>query len=164
MRLMRWLAAAVMVAASASAAGAQSSDALQSFGRADFKAALDAVDATYSDVEGMRNLEITFNGSILADGLLLACDDEESETNCYGTSILATFEPNEGTTEAQITEAVNKYNYLENFGRAYVDPDGVISVRMYIIADGGIARENYEAQLSLFVSSLTDFFGYLYPE
>ena len=163
MRFMPFVGA-VMLAATASAAQSQSSDTLQTFSREDFKQALTAIGATHADVEDARNIDITFDGSSYADGLLLACDDEENETNCYGTSILATFEPEDGTTDAQITEAVNKYNYLENFGRAYVDPDGVISVRMYMISDGGITRANYEAQLSLFASSLGDFFEYLYPE
>lgn len=35
---------------------------------------------------------------------------------------------------------------------------------MYIISDGGIKRENYEAQLALFAGSLSNFFTYLYPE
>lgn len=155
---------AVALAMVGTAAQAQSGDTLQTFTRDDFKAALANIGATATDMEGARNIDITFEGSILADGLLLACDDDESESNCYGTSILATFEPDVGTTDAQITEAVNTYNYLENFGRAYVDPDGVISVRMYIISDGGITRANYEAQLTLFANSLGEFFTYLYPQ
>ena len=99
-----------------------------------------------------------------ADALLLACEDDKAKTRCLGSSMLATFAADAGTTREQVMEAVNKYNYNENFGRAYVDPDGVIAVRMYIIADGGITRENYRSQIGLWFASVVDFFGYLYPE
>jgi hypothetical protein len=165
---MRWLG---MMAAAALAAGtlggtaqAQDSETITVFTRADFERALKNLDATFEKQPDYRNIDITFAGSILADGLLLACEDEETEKNCYGTSILATFENPEGADRARILEAINTYNYSENFGRAYIDPDGVISVRMYIISDGGITRENYEAQIDLWVGSLNSFFDYLYPE
>lgn len=145
-------------------AQAQSASTIQTFTRADFKQALDEIGATYEDVDGRRNIDITFEGGVLADGLLLACEDEAKEKNCYGTSILATFEADEGTDAKKIQEAVNTYNYRENFGRAYVDPDGIISVRLYVISDGGITRENYRRQISLFTASLEDFFSYLYGE
>ncbi len=61
-------------------------------------------------------------------------------------------------------DAINTYNRMENFGRAYLDEDGTISLRMYIIADGGITMENYRSQIALWVSSAEDFFGYLYGE
>jgi hypothetical protein len=160
-----------MMAAAALAAGtvggaaqAQGSDTITVFTRADFERALKNLNATFEKTDEYRNIDITFEGSILADGLLMACEDEESEKNCYGTSILATFEDPPGADRAKILEAVNTYNYSENFGRAYIDPEGVIAVRMYIIADGGITRENYESQISLWVASLNSFFGYLYPE
>lgn len=35
---------------------------------------------------------------------------------------------------------------------------------MYIIADGGITRENYRRQIGLWFGSVVDFFGYLYGE
>ena len=165
---MRWLG---IMAATALAAGtwgnaaqAQGSGTIEVFTRADFERALKNLNATFEKQPEYRNIDITFEGSILADGLLLACEDEEAEKNCYGTSILATFEDPVGADRAKILEAINTYNFSENFGRAYIDPDGVIAVRMYIISDGGITRENYEAQISLWVSSLDSFFGYLYPE
>ena len=98
---------AVALAMVGTVAQAQSGDTLQTFTRDDFKAALANIGATATDMEGARNIDITFEGSILADGLLLACDDDESESNCYGTSILATFEPDVGTTDAQITLLAN---------------------------------------------------------
>lgn len=165
---MRWLgmmAAAALAAGSlGSAAQAQSSGTIQVFTRADLERALKNLNATFEKQADYRNIDITFEGSILADALLLACEDEETEKNCYGTSILATFEDPPGANRAKVLEAINTYNYSENFGRAYIDPDGVISVRMYIISDGGITRENYEAQIDLWVGSLNSFFEYLYPE
>lgn len=163
MRL-KLLIAAGALAFGGTVAQAQSTGTIQTFTRADFKKALAEIGATYEEVDGRRNIEITFEGGILADGLLLACDDTEAEKNCYGTSILATFEADEGIDAKKIQEAVNTYNYRENFGRAYVDPDGIISVRLYVISDGGITRENYRRQISLWVASLEDFFGYLYDE
>ena len=165
---MRWLgmmaAAALAAGTLGSAAQAQGNETIQVFTRADFERALKNLEATFERQPEYRNIDITFQGSILADGLLMACEEEESEKNCYGTSILATFEDPAGADRLKILEAVNTYNYSENFGRAYVDPDGVISVRMYIISDGGITRENYEAQIDLWVGSLNSFFDYLYPE
>jgi hypothetical protein len=157
-------AAALAAGTMGGAAQAQDSDTITVFTRADFERALKNLNATFEKTEEYRNIDITFEGSILADGLLMACEDAETEKNCYGTSILATFEDPPGADRAKILEAVNTYNYSENFGRAYIDPEGVIAVRMYIIADGGITRENYESQISLWVSSLNSFFGYLYPE
>jgi hypothetical protein len=165
---MRWLgmmaAAALAAGTLGSAAQAQSNNTIKVFTRADLERALKNLNATFEKQPDYRNIDITFDGSILADALLLACEDEEKEKNCYGTSILATFEDPPGANRAKVMEAINTYNYSENFGRAYIDPDGVISVRMYIISDGGITRENYEAQIDLWVGSLNSFFGYLYPE
>lgn len=165
---MRWLgimaAAALATVSLAGEAQAQNSGTIKVFTRADLERALKNLNATFEKQPDYRNIDITFDGSILADGLLLACEEEETEKNCYGTSLLATFEDPTGATRAQVLEAINTYNYSENFGRAYIDPDGVISVRMYIISDGGITRENYEAQIDLWVGSLNSFFEYLYPE
>lgn len=165
---MRWMgmiaAAALATSGLASTAQAQGSGTIQVFSRADFERALTALNAQFEKGDGERNIDITFEGPIMADGLLLACEDDESEKNCYGTSLLATFEEPEGATRASLLEAINTYNYNQNFGRAYLDPDGTISVRMYIISDGGITRENYETQISLWSMSLESFFGYLYPE
>ncbi|WP_181443411.1 YbjN domain-containing protein [Porphyrobacter sp. YT40] len=165
---MRWTgilaAAALATGGLASTAQAQGSETIEVFTRADLERALTNLNATFEPQEEYRNLDITFEGSILADALLLACEDEETEKNCYGTSILATFENPEGATRETILEAVNTYNYNENFGRAYIDSEGTISVRFYIISDGGITRQNYETQIGLWTSSLNNFFGYLYPE
>ena len=165
---MRWMvilaAGAMALGSTAGAAQAQDSKPIEVFTRDDFQRALSNINAAFEDRSEERNIDITFEGEIVADGLLLACEDEASETNCYGTSILATFEEPEGADRAKVLEAINTYNYNENFGRAYLDPEGVISVRLYIIADGGITPRNYETQIALWVSSLNNFFGYLYPE
>jgi len=100
---------------------------------------------------------------VIADALLLACEDNVAKTKCLGSSMLATFEPEDKTPE-EIMAAINAYNYKENFGRAYLDDEGTISVRMYIIADGGITRANYSSQIGLWFASVSDFFGYLYGE
>ncbi len=155
------VAAAIAVSSSASA---QDTAVLETFSRADFAEALAANNATHESTEGERNLKITFSGGIRADGLLLACQDEASESECYGTSILATFSPAEDASAEDVQRAINEYNYNENFGRAYLAPDGKISARMYIISDGGITKANYARQIGLWVASLEDFFGYLYGE
>lgn len=158
------LAAAAVLALSGGAAQAQTKDTLDTFSRADFEQALRDAGATIKSNADSQRIDFTFEGGVMADGLLLACEDEQAKTKCYGSSMLATFTANEGTTPDQVMEAINKYNYLENFGRAYLDPEGTISVRMYIISDGGITRENYSRQIGLWFNSVLDFFGYLYPE
>lgn len=163
MRLMI-LAAAAALALGSTAAQAQSAQTLSHFTRADFERALTEAGATINSAAGSDRIDFTFEGGVTADALLLACEDDKAKTKCLGSSMLATFEADAGTTPEQVMEAVNQYNYNENFGRAYVDPDGVISVRMYIIADGGITRENYSQQIGLWFASVVDFFGYLYPE
>ncbi|MBA4044436.1 MAG: YbjN domain-containing protein [Erythrobacter sp.] len=165
---MRWtlmLAGAAALALGGGAAQAQSADTLQVFTRADFERALVDAGATITSTDRTDpRIDFTFEGEVQADGLLLACEEDATLKNCYGSSILATFTADDGTTDEQIKDAINTYNYNENFGRAYVDPDGVISVRMYIISDGGITRENYSRQIGLWFASVVDFFGYLYPE
>jgi hypothetical protein len=165
---MRWtllVAAAMALAMTSGAAQAQSSETLQVFTRADFERALVDAGATLTSTDTANpRIDFKFEGDVTADGLLLACEDEATQTNCYGSSILATFVADEGTTPEQVINAINQYNYNENFGRAYLDDEGTISVRMYIISDGGITRDNYSRQIGLWFSSVVDFFGYLYPE
>jgi hypothetical protein len=156
--------AAGIAAALAFTGTSASAQTLQHFTRADFEQALREAGATVTSAAGSDRIDFTFSGEVTADGLLLACEDEQAKTNCLGSSMLATFEPDSGQTREQIIEAINKYNYNENFGRAYLDPQGTISVRMYIIADGGITRTNYATQIGLWFASVEDFFGYLYGE
>jgi Putative bacterial sensory transduction regulator len=163
---MRWtiLAAAAMLGALGSGpVQAQSAQTLQHFTRADFERALRDAGANITPSEDPQRINFTFEGDVAADALLLACD-EGTQTNCLGSSMLATFTADEGTTADEVMAAINAYNYNENFGRAYVDDEGTISVRMYIISDGGITRENYSSQIGLWFGSVVDFFGYLYPE
>jgi Putative bacterial sensory transduction regulator len=163
---MRWtiLAAAAMLGALGSGAvQAQSAQTLQHFTRADFERALRDAGANITTSEDPQRINFTFEGDVAADALLLACD-EGTQNNCLGSSMLATFTADEGTTADQVMAAINAYNYNENFGRAYIDDEGTISVRMYIISDGGITRENYSSQIGLWFGSVVDFFGYLYPE
>jgi hypothetical protein len=165
---MRWtmmLAGAAALASGSAAAQAQSADMLQAFTRADFERALRDAGATITSTDRSNpRIGFTFEGEVQADGLLLACENQATQKNCLGSSILATFGADEGTTREQIINAINAYNYNENFGRAYLDEKGTISVRMYIISDGGITRENYSRQIGLWFASVVDFFGYLYPE
>lgn len=163
---MRWtiLAAATALALGSTAAQAQSAQTLSHFTRADFERALTEAGATITSTAGSEQIDFTFEGGVTADALLLACEDDATKTRCLGSSMLATFEADTGTTPEQVMEAINRYNYNENFGRAYIDSEGTISVRMYIISDGGITRENYATQIGLWFASVVDFFGYLYPE
>lgn len=156
------IAFAGLLAGSFAAPGAaQQSETLDTFARADLVAALEANEATYEELADSRSINVTFASGVFANAVLLACTDDALEFECYGTSILATFN-REGRSDAEVAEAINTYNYRENFGRAYVDPDGAISVRLYIISDGGITRENYRRQIELWENSLNDFFDYLY--
>lgn len=159
---MRWtILAAAALAFTATSAQAQS---LQHFTRADFERALVEAGATITTQDpNAERIDFEFDGGVIADALLLACEDNVAKTKCLGSSMLATFEP-EGKTREEVIEAINTYNYKENFGRAYLDPDGTISVRMYIIADGSITRANYASQIGLWFASVSDFFGYLYGE
>lgn len=159
---MRWmiLAAAAALALSTSA----QAQSLQHFTRADFERALGEAGATITTNDPKSDrIDFEFDGGVIADALLLACEDDGTKTKCLGSSMLATFEP-EGKSREEVIEAINTYNYNENFGRAYLASDGTISVRMYIIADGGITRENYASQIRLWFGSVSDFFGYLYGE
>lgn len=157
-------AAALFIAPPAAAQDFDGERMLQTFERADFLATLAELGADATPVEGQTNLRIEFSNGLKADGVLMACDDNATETNCYGTSILASFSaPDDGDPEA-ILEAINTYNYRENFGRAFIDADGDIQVRMYIISDGGITMEDYRRQILLWTNSAERFFGYLYGE
>jgi len=157
------LATLAALAAMSSPAYAEPVETLVYFKRSDLEKGLKEAGATLTPAtDKSERVEFTFEDGVFADALLLACDDKKK--NCLGTSLLATFSPAEGGTPEQVNEAINNYNYRENFGRAYLDPDGTISVRMYIIADGGITRENYSRQIGLWFRSVVDFFGYLYPE
>ena len=140
---------------------AQESGLLETFDRADLIAALKANGARHEEMPDSRSINVTFASGVFANALLLACSDEDLEAECLGTSLLATFNP-QGRSESEVIEAINAYNYRENFGRAYVDPKGTVSVRLYIISDGGITRENYRRQIALWENSLNDFFEYLY--
>lgn len=158
------LAGCLMLGLAAPAA-AQSAGTLKAFSRADFERALREAGATVAPQEaGNERIDFTFDDGVVADAMLLACKDEAKKKGCLGSSLLATFSPSDGATPEQIQEAINTFNYRENFGRAYLEPDGTIAVRMYIIADGGIMRANYATQIRLWFASVSNFFGYLYGE
>ena len=156
---------AAMALGAGTMASAQSFDGsrtLDHFTRSALLATLDQIDATYEESEGSANITIEFSNGLVADGLLMACEDQDSSTSCLGTSILVSFETPEDKGEAEIVDAINEYNYRQNFGRAYIDPEGEITLRMYIIADGGITMENYRRQLSLFAYSAAKLPEYVY--
>ena len=134
---------------------------LEQFSTGALKATLAELGATTTDQEGVPNIAVEFASGLKADALLMACQDEATSTGCLGTSILVTFARPEGTTGATIAAAINEYNYRQNFGRAYESPTGEISLRMYIIADGGITMENYRQQLGLFSISAAKFTEYV---
>lgn len=154
--------AALALASLPVSAHAQSSELLETFSMAELQSALNSIGATYEGASDGQTINVTFASSLKANAAIMACTDGEAMRDCYGTSILSIFDPDEGTSEADVIAAINEYNYRENFGRAYLDPEGDVSVRMYIIADGGITRENYRRQIALWAASLEDFTGYLY--
>ncbi|MBX7532910.1 YbjN domain-containing protein [Qipengyuania sp. 1XM1-15A] len=155
---------AASFALSATPVLAQGSEIIRVFTRADLETALKANNATFEASTSNDSLNVTFSNNLYANVLLLACDDAEAQTNCHGTSLLATFGSPDDASAQEIAEAISKYNYRQNFGRAYVDPDGRISVRMYIISDGGITRENYRRQIQLWTRSIEKFAGYFADE
>lgn len=157
-------AAALLIASPAAAQGFDPERTLQTFERADFLATLAQLGAEATPIEGQTNLRIEFASGLKADGVLMACDDNASESNCYGTSIMASFSAPDDADPETVLEAINTYNYRENFGRAFIDPEGDIQVRMYIISDGGITMEDYRRQIELWTNSAERFFGYLYGE
>ncbi|MEE4205595.1 MAG: YbjN domain-containing protein [Erythrobacter sp.] len=150
-----------MAVAPGSAAGADDDTPRDTFSRADLIAALEANGASWEELADSRSIDVTLASGTMVNALLMACTDEDLEYECYGSSFLATF-TREGLSDAQVTEAINEYNYRENFGRAYVDPDGTVSVRLYLISDGGITPGHFARQIELWGVSLSDFFDYLY--
>ncbi len=157
------LAAALSLAVGSTAAQAQAST-LSHFTRADFERALTESGASITSAAGSERIAFTLHGGVTADALLLACGDDKTKTRCLGSSLLATFQADADTTRERKIEAVNKNYYKENFGRAHIEPDGVIAVRIYMIADGGITRENHATQIGMWFALVVDSFGYLYPE
>ncbi len=155
------LALALGMNGMAQAQGYDADRQLETFTTGALKSTLGELGATYRDREGVPNISVEFANGLKADALLMACDDQATASNCLGTSILATF-AQEGKTDAEVAAAVSEYNYRQNFGRAYVDPNGEISLRMYIIADGGITMDNYRNQIGLFAISMERFLDYLY--
>lgn len=101
---------------------AQKTQTLTQFTRADFKQALIRAGAaiTSSDRPAER-INLSFKDEVLADGMLLACDDAGNKTGCLGSSLLATSTPTDGAKPKQIKEANNTYNFRENFGRTYLE-------------------------------------------
>lgn len=148
------------LALSGAPAMAQGSDMIGTFSHSDLEIALGANDAKWEAIPDDNSINVIFSNGLHANAALMACENPDTLENCYGTSILATFSPPENASPAVIAEAVSAYNYRQNFGRAYVDPKGNLSVRIYIISDGGITRENYRRQIELWSMSLEKFYGY----
>lgn len=154
------LVAGASLALSGAPAMAQGSEIIGTFSRSDLEVALRANDAKWEAHPDNNSIKVIFSNGFHANAALMACEDSDILENCYGTSILATFAPPENASPADIAEAVSAYNYRQNFGRAYVDPEGALSVRIYIISDGGITRENYRRQIELWSMSLEKLYGY----
>lgn len=163
-QIVLFAAASLLFATPAYAQQFEGDRVLRTFERADFLATLAELGATATPIENQTNLRIEFSNGMKADGVLQACEDDASETNCYATSILATFSPPEDGDASAVIEAINTYNFRENFGRAFIGQNGEIQVRMYVISDGGITMESYRRQIELWTASAADFFGYLYGE
>lgn len=157
------LAASAALALTGTPANAQDKDMIDTFAMGDLEMALGANGAKWEDIPDDNSINVTFSNGLYANAVLMACEDSDALKNCYGTSMLATFEWPENASDAEVQKGVAEYNYRNNFGRAYVDPEGILSVRMYIISDGGITRENYRRQIQLWASSLEKFPGY-FPE
>lgn len=157
-------AAAVFLTTPATAQTYDDERRLEAFSRADLIATLNQLEAETTDRENSRNIQIEFANGMKAEGLLTACGEATDETACLGTLIHATFSAPENALPTAVLDAINTYNARENFGRAFLDENGTISLRTYIIADGGITMENYRRQIELWVVSAADFFGYLYPK
>ena len=158
---------AVLTLGLVTGANAQTNSAerpMTQFTRSALISALQDIDATTEEKSEEPNISVTFENGLKADALLMACSDQQTSLNCLGTSILMNFETPDDATPAQVRDGVNEFNYRQNFGRAYVDPNGQISLRMYIIADGGITPANYRRQLELFSMSAAKFPGYVYGE
>lgn len=149
----------------ASAQAQQVEQTMEVFTQEDLHRALDANKATYQPSSDNRSMSIIFPSGMRANAALIASADKEEFVDCHTTSILTTFRAPEQSAPEAIGKAITQYNYLENFGRAYLSPKGNISARIYIISDGGITPENYARQIGLWEASLRDFSKYLYnPE
>ncbi|NCP18088.1 MAG: YbjN domain-containing protein [Erythrobacter sp.] len=135
---------------------------LETFTPTALKATLAKIGAITQDQPDRPNITVTFENGLKADALLMACTDQETSTGCLGTSILVNYDTPTDVPMSQVLEGISEYNFRQNFGRAYIDPEGQISLRMYIIADGGITMENYMQQLGLFAASAAKFPGYVY--
>lgn len=137
---------------------------LNHFTRSALKATLTELGASATERDGKPNISVEFSNGLKADVLLMACDDQDTSNNCLATSILATFAaPSNGTSE-HVREAINRYNGTQNFGRAYLTDAGTITLRTYIIADGGVSMSNYRSQMGLFAISAKKFAEYLYDK
>ncbi|PLK24999.1 hypothetical protein C0V72_03045 [Porphyrobacter sp. TH134] len=164
MKLTYLIAATAMVLLPTSA-HAEETRALDHFTRADLEQALRAAGATIAPTQAQgQRIVFTFSEKVTAEAMLMSCEDEQREVKCLGSALLASFAADENRTTEQSINAINLYNYNENFGRAAMGPDGVISVQMYIIADGGITPANYSRQMELWFTSATNFYNYLYEQ
>lgn len=134
------------------------------FTRSALKATLAEMGATTTDRDGQPNITVEFANGVKADAVLMACDDPDTSNNCLATSILATFSPPSDGNNATVREAINRYNQTQNFGRAYLSDTGTITLRTYIIADGGVSMSNYRSQMLLFAVSAKKFSEYLYRD
>lgn len=126
---------------------------LEVFTLSALKATLAQLGANTVDQEGKPNITVEFSNGLNADAVLMACEDQATSTGCLGTSILVTYSTPASVSADQVREGINEYNYRQNFGRAYLDPNGQISVRFYVIADGGLSMENYRQYIGLFANS-----------
>ncbi len=149
----------------ANAQAQQANETIEVFTEEDLRRALDTIQASYEPSSNNRTINVKFASGLHANAELTACTDKEKFVDCHATSILAAFAVPEGSTSETIAKAITQYNYRENFGRAYISPQGKISARIYIISDGGITPENYARQIRLWEASLSDFSKYLFnPE
>jgi hypothetical protein len=157
------LAAAAALCIHVAPAAAQGTDTISTFTSAELRAALDSIEARHEASAEGKSINVIFANGLRANAVVMACQDQDTQSNCLATSVLATFAKPEDASLGAIMNAINTYNYRQNFGRAYLSPSGDLSIRLYIIADGGIERENYRAQIGLFSASLERFSGYLNP-
>ncbi len=152
---------AVCASTAADAQSCNASTRIDTFTTSALRATLAELGATTEDRDGVQNMTVRFSNGLVADALLMACEDQATSTNCLGTSILASFATPKDATPEQVREGINEYNYRQNFGRAYVSPNGTIQVRLYVIADGGITMENYRQMIGLFARSAAKLPGYI---
>lgn len=101
--------AAATAAALAFTGSVASAQTLETFTRADFERALTEAGATIATTDPKsERIDFTFEGGVTADALLLACQNDQTKTGCLGSSMLAIFEADAGTTREQVMDAVNK--------------------------------------------------------